>query len=41
MVTRDETKVSVGEKNYRDMSSSLLHRITSHPDIIFSVCLCA
>ena len=32
---------SVDQKSYRGMISSLLYLTACHPDIMFSVCLCA
>ncbi|XP_023772029.1 uncharacterized mitochondrial protein AtMg00810-like [Lactuca sativa] len=37
----DPSGVSVDEKKYRGMIGSLHYLTTSHPDIMFSTCLCA
>ncbi|GJS31077.1 retrovirus-related pol polyprotein from transposon TNT 1-94 [Tanacetum coccineum] len=40
-LTKDDEADSMDSTKYRDMIGSLLYLITSRPDIIFSVCLCA
>ena len=40
-VDQDESGVSIDITKYRGMIGSLLYLIVSHPDIMFSVCLCA
>ncbi|XP_050889605.1 secreted RxLR effector protein 161-like [Lathyrus oleraceus] len=40
-VDQDESGVSIDITKYRCMIGSLLYLITSHPDIMFNVCLCA
>ncbi|XP_050916006.1 secreted RxLR effector protein 161-like [Lathyrus oleraceus] len=40
-VDQDEPGVSIDITKYRGMISSLLYLMASHPDIMFSVCLCA
>ena len=36
----DEKGVSVDQTKYRGLIGSLLYLTTSHPDIMFSVCMC-
>ncbi|GKA68184.1 retrovirus-related pol polyprotein from transposon TNT 1-94 [Tanacetum coccineum] len=40
-ITKDEECKSVDSTKYRGMIGSLLYLMTSRPDIMFSVCLCA
>ncbi|GJZ96075.1 retrovirus-related pol polyprotein from transposon TNT 1-94, partial [Tanacetum coccineum] len=40
-LTRDEDGEPINDTKYRGMIGSLLYLMASHPDIIFSVCLCA
>ncbi|GKA77829.1 hypothetical protein Tco_0784366 [Tanacetum coccineum] len=40
-LTKDDECESIDSTNYRGMIGSLLYLMTSRPDIMFSVCLCA
>jgi len=40
-LNKEDTGPMVDQKLYRGMIGSLLYLITSRPDVLFSVCLCA
>ena len=41
ILEKEEVSNKVCQKLYRGMIGSLLYLIATHPDILFSVCLCA